>query len=105
MIIMENAVSGVRRPILGRFHRLWCFLFGFIYYASKGAWGWAVISLFTANGLWIGLPLFNRTIIVGHYENKNWRRVTSLTPSAPGRPDPTQRGISPPGQHFDPAAR
>jgi len=70
---MENVASGVERKILGSFHRLWALLFGFIYYAAKGAWGWAIISFFTANGLFIGLPLWNRTIIQGHYENNGWR--------------------------------
>ncbi|SMO63922.1 hypothetical protein [Paracoccus laeviglucosivorans] len=74
-MIMENAHSGVQRKVLGGFHRLWCFLFGFIYYAAKGAYGWAIVSFFTANGLLIGLPLWNRSIVVGHYENNGWRRV------------------------------
>lgn len=70
---MQNAASGVERKVLGGLHRLWAFLFGFIYYAAKGAWGWAFISFFTANGLFIGLPLWNRSIIQGHYENNGWR--------------------------------
>ncbi|ATG49517.1 hypothetical protein [Celeribacter ethanolicus] len=74
-VIMENSGSGVQRPVLGALHRLWAFLFGFIYYAAKGAWGWAIISFFTANGLFILLPLFNRTIIVRTYENQGWREL------------------------------
>ena len=72
---MINAASGVERQVLGPLHRLWALIFGFIYYAAKGAWGWAIISFFTANGLFILLPLWNRTIIQGHYENNGWRRV------------------------------
>lgn len=72
---MENPVTGVRRKVLGGFHRLWAFLFGFLYYAAKGALGWAVISFFTANGLFILLPLYNRTIIRSDYETKGWREV------------------------------
>ena len=72
---MENATSGVVRKVIGPLHRLWAFLFGFIYYASKGAWGWAVVSFFTANGLFVGLPLWNRTIIRCYYENNGWRVV------------------------------
>lgn len=72
---MENAASGVERQVLGGLHRLWAFLFGFIYYAAKGAWGWAFISFFTANGLFIIMPLYNRSIIRGHYENNGWRTM------------------------------
>ena len=34
-----------------------------------------MISFFTANGLLIIMPLYNRTIIRGHYENSGWRVV------------------------------
>ena len=74
-MIMENSHSGVKRKVLGGLHRLWAFLFGFIYYGSKGAWGWAFISVITANGLFIIMPLWNRTIIRGHYENTGWREI------------------------------
>lgn len=73
---MQNASSGVERQVLGGLHRLWAFLLGPFYYAAKGAWGWALISLFTLNGIWIGLPLYNRTIIQGHYENNGWRETS-----------------------------
>ena len=69
----EHPASGVKREVIGSFHRLWCLLFGFLYYLSKGAWSWALISFITANGLFIGLPLFNRTIIRSIYENRGWR--------------------------------
>lgn len=72
---MQNAHTGVRRQVLGGLHRLWCFLFGSLYYAAKGAWGWAFISFVTANGLFIGLPLWNRSIIKAHYENNGWREI------------------------------
>jgi hypothetical protein len=75
MIIMENAASGVTRPVLGPFHRLWSLLFGCVYYAAKGCWGWAFLSFITANGFFIGFPLWNRTIIVRSYENDGWRLV------------------------------
>jgi hypothetical protein len=73
MVVMQNASSGVKRVVLGRFHRLWCFLFGFIYYAFKGCWGWAFISFFTLNGIFVLLPLFNRGVLVRNYENSGWR--------------------------------
>lgn len=74
-MIMENVATGVRRKVLGGMHRLWAFLFGFIYYACKGTWGWAVISFITFNGAFILLPLWNRTIIQRSYENQGWRVV------------------------------
>lgn len=75
MVVMENPATGVRLVVLGPFHRLWAFLFGFLYYAVKGAWGWALVSFFTFNGLFIGLPLFNRSIITGVHLGRGWREV------------------------------
>ena len=61
-MIVEHPLSGTIKTVLGPFHRLWCLLFGFIYYAAKGMWGWAVFSFITANGIFVILPLWNRTI-------------------------------------------
>ena len=69
----EHPASGSRIVILGGLHRLWCLLFGFIYYAFKGMWGWAILSFITLNGLWIGFPLWNRSIVRSHYVHKGWR--------------------------------
>ena len=46
----EHPTSGVTRDVIGALHRLWCFLFGWIYYAAKGMWGPAVLSFF--HGQW-----------------------------------------------------
>mgnify|MGYP005849041243 CR=1 FL=1 len=70
-----HATSGAHRQVLGPWHRLWCFLFSWLYYASKGMWGWAVLSLFTLNGALVGFPLWNRGIVQRHYENAGWRIV------------------------------
>lgn len=75
-MVIENRQSGVTKVGLGGLHRLWCFLFGFVYYLAKGAYGWAIISFFTANGLFIGFPLYNRTIMRSVYEDKGWRIVS-----------------------------
>ena len=64
--------NGERRVILGDLHRLWCLLFGPFYYLFKGMWLWTILSVLTLNGLWIGFPLFNRTIVLRHYHNKGW---------------------------------
>lgn len=76
-MIVEHPISGTRKVVLGSLHRLWSLLFGFIYYAFKGMWGWAVLSFFTVNGLWVGFPLWNRTIVRGHYEKAGWRILES----------------------------
>jgi len=73
----RNAASGVEREVLGGLHRLWCLLFGWIYYAFKGMWGWAVLSFVTFNGLVIGFPLYNRTIVRKSYEDKGWSIIDS----------------------------
>ncbi|MDE2792081.1 MAG: hypothetical protein OXI81_16885 [Paracoccaceae bacterium] len=72
-MIIEHPSSGTQKTILGPLHRLWSFLFGCIYYAVKGMWGWAIISLFTANGLLLIFPLWNRAIVRSHYEKAGWR--------------------------------
>ena len=73
MMVAQHPTSGVSRNILGPMHRRWCFLFGFIYYAVKGLWGPAVLSFFTLNGLYLIMPLWNRTIVGGWYEKRGWR--------------------------------
>lgn len=72
-MIIENPTSGVQKTVLGPFHRLWAFLFGFIYYAAKGMWGPAIISFLTFNGLFVVFPLWNRTIVKDYYETNGWR--------------------------------
>ena len=72
-MIAEHPTSGVKKVVLGPFHRLWSFLFGFIYYAVKGMWGPAALSFFTLNGLFVILPLWNRSVVRGHYEKSGWR--------------------------------
>jgi hypothetical protein len=51
------AFNGQRKVILGNWHRLWCLLFGPLYYLFKGMFLWSILSVLTANGLWIGFPL------------------------------------------------
>ena len=77
-MIIEHPMSGTQKAILGPLHRLWSFLFGFIYYAAKGMWGPAVISFLTLNGLLVIFPLWNRTIVKGYYEYAGWRVYEDL---------------------------
>jgi len=74
-MIAEHSASGARRAILGPLHWLWCFLFQFIYFACKGMWGIAVVSFFTLNGLFLILPIMNRSLVRKHYENMGWRVI------------------------------
>ena len=69
----EHSTSGVERTVLGPIHRLWCFLFGWIYYAVKGMWGPAALSFLTANGLLVIMPLWNKSIVRSWYEKHGWR--------------------------------
>ena len=73
MMVAEHPTSGVSRDILGPMHRLWCFLFGWIYYAAKGMWGPAFLSFLTLNGLILIMPLWNKRIVGGWYEKHGWR--------------------------------
>lgn len=72
---VEHPTSGTVKNVLGSWHRLWCLIFGPLYYACKGMWGWAVISFLTFNGILIIMPLWNRTIVRSHYENNGWRII------------------------------
>ena len=64
--------NGEVKKILGEWSWLWCFLFGPIYYICKGMWLVAILSLITANGLWIGFPIFNRSIVMRHFHWWGW---------------------------------
>ncbi|WP_181824604.1 hypothetical protein [Phaeobacter gallaeciensis] len=41
-------------------------------YGLKRAW--SILSLITANGLWIGFPLYNRAIVLRHFHRKGWEQ-------------------------------
>ena len=64
--------NGQEKVILGNWHRLWCLFFGPFYYVFKGMWWWALLSIITLNGLWIGFPLFNRSIVLRHFYRRGW---------------------------------
>ncbi len=76
--------NGEKKVILGSRHRLWCFLFGPFHYLFKGMFLWAILSLITANGLWIGFPFFNRAIVLRHFHRKGWvQPMSKPTHTAP----------------------
>jgi hypothetical protein len=72
---------------------LWCFLFGFFYFAVKGVWTHAVAALVLAIvtfGLsWFIYPLFAQQIVETNYLRKGWARVASpidVRPTLTGPP-------------------
>lgn len=60
---------------------LWAFLFGFLYFASKGIWSHAVVGLIFAIptfGLsWLIYAMFAREIVRKHYLSKGWTDMTN----------------------------
>lgn len=81
----------------------WCLLFGPLYFAAKGVWSHAAISLIVAiatGGLsWLVYPFFARAIVEQHYLRNGWLVATASAsaaaqPSAPLRELP--RGTSRP---------
>ncbi len=59
---------------------LWCFLFGFLYFAAKGIWTHVFISFFLAIctlGLsWLVYPFFASDIVEKNYLRKGWIKVS-----------------------------
>ena len=58
---------------------LWCFLFGFIYFAIKGIWRHAIVSLvlaFVTFGIsWFIYPFFIKSIIRKDYLRRGWKEL------------------------------
>lgn len=58
---------------------LWCFLFGFVYFAVKGVWTHAVASLILAimtGGIsWLLYPFFAKQVVEKNYLRKGWIKV------------------------------
>lgn len=77
--------NGQERMIMSNFHWLWCLLFGPLYYMCKGMWFVAMLSLLTGNGLVIGFPIFNRSLILRHYYWWGWELKEKTGPVSPGQ--------------------
>jgi len=58
---------------------LWCLLFGTLYFAVKGVWGHAVISLvlaiLTVGISWLIYPFFAQQIVETNYLRRGWVRL------------------------------
>jgi hypothetical protein len=67
---------------------LWCLLFGSIYFAVKGVWSHAVISLVLAFSTftlsWFVYPFFARGILERHFQRRGWIAVDFTGKAAAG---------------------
>ncbi len=58
---------------------IWCLLFGPLFFAVRGIWGHAVVSLVlaisTAGLSWLIYPFFAPLIIERHYLRAGWSKV------------------------------
>lgn len=72
---------------------LWTLLFGSLYFAVKGIWSHAVVSLIlavvTAGLSWLVYPFFAAGIVRAHYLRQGWIEVSgaSIEPSGCVRDD------------------
>lgn len=94
-----NPANGHTEQVLGTFHWLWCFLWTPIYYAVKGIWTHAIVSLLI--GWLIGgaigwailfMPVFivsliyaflNKSIVRSYYLRKGWIEESGDLPASP----------------------
>ena len=73
---------------------LWTLLFGFFYFASKGIWRHAIVSLLLAGptfGLsWLIYPFFAADIVESHYLGKGWVKASdrSFIPTSSQESEP-----------------
>mgnify|MGYP005871475001 CR=1 FL=1 len=76
-MIFKNPVNGYVEE--SNLCWLWCLLFGFTYFAYKGAWGHSLISLIlalcTAGISNFIYPFFATSVVRKHYLQKGWREV------------------------------
>lgn len=76
-LIYQNPENGYTQSSSLPF--LWSFLFGWMYFAVKGIWSHALISLVLAVitfGVSIFIyPFFTKGILENHYESKGWSKV------------------------------
>ena len=73
---MKNTKTGQTRAVAGSFTWLWALLFGPIYYAAKGMWGYFVISMFPLAFLF--LAFFSKGALIRKYEDMDWVRVDGV---------------------------
>ena len=88
MAIFKNPMNGYQEESSSPLSWLWCFLFGFLYFAVRGNWRHFFIYLilaFCLGGIsvgvgagivWIAYPFFVYGINETHYERQGWVRVS-----------------------------
>jgi hypothetical protein len=79
MTRFTNPSNSYTEEASGPFSWLWCLLFGFFYFAVKGNWKHAIISLLLAvvtGGIsWLIYPFFVYGINRRFYQNRGWIQV------------------------------
>lgn len=75
MIRVKWSFNGDEKIVMGEWSWLWCFCFGPLYYIVKGMWLTALMSFLTFNGLFIGFPIWNRSLILRHCYFWGWKLV------------------------------
>jgi threonine/homoserine efflux transporter RhtA len=74
----ENPANGYKEGV-SSIAWLWCLLFGFFYFAVKGAWRHALLGIIfavlTAGISWLIYPFFAKKIVINHYRRMGWREV------------------------------
>jgi len=78
MITYKNPANDYKESFT-KISYLWSFLFGWMYFAYKGSFSWAVISLvmaiFTGGISWFIMPIFTKQIVDKIYMQKGWVKV------------------------------
>ena len=106
---MSTFAGKAHHPINGAVEEVWegfswpCLFLGFIWYLSKGMWGWAVISFIVSIGTyglaWLAFPFFanaqyaNSLLKRGYLNEKQWQQRLK-TSSAADNSNPQQRESS-----------
>ena len=72
---MRWPLNGDEKVVMTSQSSIWAFLFGPLYYACKGMWFVALMSILTFNGLWLGFPIWNRSLILRHYYFWGWKII------------------------------
>ena len=74
----ENPTNGYRESVSSPW--LWVLLFGTFYFAVKGVWTHAIVSLvlalLTVGITWLIYPFFASGIMRRHYLSKGWKEVS-----------------------------
>ncbi len=78
-MVFKNPINGYVEEASSPW--LWVLLFGTIYFAVKGVWTHAIVSLtlafLTVGFSWVIYPFFSSEIMRKHYLKNGWVQVTN----------------------------